>query len=200
MVSGLLIPIHRRRMLRHTITLLSLLASVALAPAALDLTATVHEFSAQGILYQQLKFKDDKRTVTMELPPRWTFRGSPARLQLVPPDKRFAEATIEIAPLPPGQALDEAVMQALEQEVIASVPPASQAITVTRRQPAQLLDGKPAFQIELSYKALGETFRRTTTYVNLPESRLTFRVTATEGDFEKVAGSFHRCALNLTWE
>ena len=179
---------------------LLLLASAACAAGALQLSATVHEYTSAGIQYRQLKFKDDSRSVTMELPNRWTYRSSPARLQLVPADKNFAEATMEITPLPPGQPLDAAAMQALEQHTLATVPPASQSITVTSRHQMVLFDGKPAFQVALSYKALGESFRRTTTYVNFPESRLTIQVVAREADFEEVANTFHRSAYGLTWE
>ncbi len=91
-------------------------------------------------------------------------------------------------------------MRALEQQAVAAAPPGSQAITVTGREQMTLFDGKPAFQVALSYKALGESFRRTTTYVNLPESRLTIRVTAKESDFERVADAFHRSVFGLTWE
>ena len=200
---------------RAAVTLVALFASALAAAGALDLTPTPHDFTAHGIAYRQLKFKDDKRTVVMDLPNRWTFRGNATRLQLTPPDQKFAEGTIEVirteqpappapqpqpAPPPAPQPFDDAGKQELERQVLAALPPGSQAATVSGRHESVVLGGKPGYEVVVAYQTLGEKFRRSTVFVNFPDMRLVFRVTAKESDFEQVANSFQRSALSLTWE
>lgn len=195
--------------IRATAAALALVCSGS-AWAVLELNPMPHEYTAHGIIYRQLKFKDDKQTVAMDLPKGWTYRGSPARLQLVPPpEMRFADGTIEVVPFPPpapgaepprAQPLDPAAMQAVEQQALASVPPGSQFTKVISKDESITYTDKPTFTVVISYQMLGETFVRSTRIVNFPDFRFLLRVSAQQRDFEQVSDTFYRSALSFTWE
>ena len=183
--------------------LLLLVASAGLGHGGLDLTPTRTEYVSEGIIYQQLSFKDRERTVSMELPSRWTARGSSGRLQLIPPDAKYAEGSIETtaldAPLP---AWDDEALQALRTRALNAVPPTSQSVQVVGEQQNSLVLGgvHGGFEVVVSYKAVGETFKRSTVFVNLPNAQLTFRFTAPEADFPRLNGAFQRAVHSWQWK
>lgn len=198
-------------MIRGALTCILLLASAVYAGAVLDLSPIPHEHVAQGIVYKQLKFKDATRTVVMDLPNRWTYRGSASRLQLTPPDTSFTEALLEVVPVAPQppvpstapaprSPLDQAAMQALEQQALAAVPPGSQFVTLVSQREGVAFVDKPRVEIVVSYQTLGEKFRRSSSFVEFADFRLVMRVTAKESEFEKISDAFYRAVLSLTWE
>ena len=107
-----------------------LLMAVALrsATAAIDFTPLVKEYTRQGMVYRQVTLKDDKADITFVPPQGWTVRGVSARLQLSPPHSNLAEATVEAASLPGPQPFDEKTTKVIEQQVVNSAPPGSQAV------------------------------------------------------------------------
>ena len=180
-------------MLPKTILAVLILAFVLTANAALDLTPTEHTFVGHGVPYRQLLFRDGKKSISMELPAGWSFRGGATRLQLTPPDKNFAEAVIEVAALPAAQPLDEAATQKIEQQVLSTVPPGSQnVIVIERNRNAVVIGGNESFEVFLTFQTLGQTFCRSTVVVNCPEMLLTFRFTAPKSEFAALNKTFRR--------
>lgn len=176
-----------------------LLATAVAANAArkINLSATVQEYVAEGMVCQQLLFNDDKGPISLELPPKWAYRGSANRLQLIPPDKPFAEGTIEAAPLDTPHPLDAAAMQAITDHALASVPPGAQAVALIGTvENSFFIEGNPAYDVIISYKTLGETFRRTVTVVNSPDTQFIFRFTAREADFQALNKVFRRALMS----
>src|SRR6266568_4275447 len=112
-------------LLRSTVSLL-LFVTALTARGGIDLTPSVNEYVAQGIKFQQLTFKEDKRRIEYEPPSGWKFDGGPNQLHLVPPQKNFAEAVIAVTPLNKPQPLDENTIKLLEQQFVASLPTGSQ--------------------------------------------------------------------------
>lgn len=169
-------------------------ALVLRAEAALDLTATPEEYIGEGITYRRLVFKDDQGRVEMELPRGWSYRGGgAARMQLTPPGTGSAEAFIEAEALPPSPAFDEPTTKALEQQAVTAVPQESQSVTLVQtNQGIAGPDGRESLEVVVSYKILGSIFIRSTLFVNFPENRLRFRITAPEKDFEALSKTFHR--------
>lgn len=190
----------------YRVCLLPLLLIVAFAGparAALDLTPTRTEYVSEGIIYQQLSFKDGERAVSMELPARWTARGGAARLQLIPPDAKFSEGSIEATPLDaPLPAWDEEALKALRARALSAVPPGSQSVEIVGEQQNSIVLGgmHGGFEVVVAYKALGETFRRSTVFVNLPHAQLVIRFTAPDGDFPRLNGVFQRAVRSWEWK
>jgi hypothetical protein len=178
-------------MVKRILLLNSILAFVCqIASAALDLTPQAREYTSQGFSYVQLSFKDDDGGVCYNPPLNWTYRGSVPRLQLTPPNKSLAQATIEAGSA--AQPLTPELQQKLVQEAVAGVPPGSQAVEVVKQEEnTVLIDGRGSFEVTLSYKALGETFERSVVFVNVADLRLCFRLTARTADFVSVKAAFH---------
>jgi hypothetical protein len=167
--------------------------------AAIDLTAVPHDYVAEGIRHQELTFKDGERTVTMELPNKWTFRNNADRLELTPPQTKFAEGVIQAVPLAAPQPLDEAAKKILAQRVVTAVPPNSDAIAVEEKENSVLINGNESFEVVVCYKTMGYTFQSSTIFVNCPETQLIFRFTAPKADFEALNKVFRRSILSWQW-
>lgn len=169
------------------------------ANAELDLTATAHEYVAEGISHQELAFKDGKRTITMDLPNKWSFRNNADRLELTPPQTKFAEGVIQAVPLAAPQPLDEAAKKNLAERVLAVVPPKSDAIVVEERENPVLINGNESFEVVICYKMMGYKFQSSTIIVNCPETQLIFRFTAPKDDFEGLNRLFRGAILSWQW-
>ncbi len=105
---------------------LAVLPQIAAAGNAIEFSASLQEFTGQGIIYHRLIFKDDKRTVFYQPPQGWTAEMAGNRLRLKPSDKTFAEAEITSVPLKKPAAFDEPTVAALMQQVLSNAPPTSQ--------------------------------------------------------------------------
>jgi hypothetical protein len=174
----------------------------ATARSAPDLTATQEEYIGEGITYQRLVFRDDKRRVEMELPQGWSFRNNgPGRLDLVPPKQSAGEASIRVEAAPSQPGFDDAVSKSLVDRAQAAVPVDSQAVEVLQTDKNSLTPGgHEAFDVILSFKRIGVTFRRRMTFVNFPDCQIVLQVTASEAEFKKVDGPFVGAFRSWTWK
>ena len=180
--------------------LLSVVAFSIRATAAVDLTPTPSEYTAEGMTFRQLSFKDGKRRVVYELPRQWSYRGDGTSLQLVPQNSVRAEASIQVADIPKPQAFDEKLFAALREQSLRAAPPAAQNVTLLNEEfnPVRLERGD-TYCVTTSYQALGETFLRSTLYVILSDAQLTFRLTARKPDFEQLERTFRTSILSWHW-
>src|SRR5947209_7401129 len=121
-------------MVRVFSTLLSLSLAVCGAIAGIDLTPKVAEIKSEGIVLRQVTFATDDGMATYVPPFGWNIRGGKDRVQLTPPSKTFAEASITSEPLQKIQPFDEPVVEALEQQVIAEVGAAAESVQVLSRE------------------------------------------------------------------
>jgi hypothetical protein len=170
------------------------------ARAAIDLTPSASEYSAEGMTFKQLSFKDGKRQVVYELPRLWTYRGDGASLQLVPPNSVRADASIQVADVPKPQAFDEKLFTALREQSLRSAPPGAMNVTLVSEElnPVRLERGD-VYAVTISYQTLGETIVRSMLYVNLSDAQLTFRLTARKADFEPLQRAFRSSILSWHW-
>jgi hypothetical protein len=187
-------------MLRLSIALLCLLLLVPGAIAEIDFTPTVNKYYSQGAEYSSVTFKDDKRSISMELPRRWRCRGDASRLQFMPPDQGFAEGVVQASPPLRARAFDEATVRALEAEVMNTLPSGTQAATILRRQENPvILYQNLSYEIVVSYQTLGQTFQRSVIFVSCPDAQLVFRFTAPKASFESLNNAFSRCISSWTF-
>ncbi len=178
--------------------LLVLLA--AMSANALDLTPVVSEYVAEGITFRQLTFKDGKRQVVYEPPRQWTCRGSVSSLQLTPTKTDRADAVIQAVELKAPQKLDNKAIDALREQFLKSLPPGSQGvILLSEEQNPVSLENGASYAVTVAYQALGETFLRSVVFVNLPETQLSFRLTARKADFETIQKQFRSSILSWHW-
>lgn len=183
-------------MLRASIILL-LVASAVAGYAGIDLTPSIVEYTNSGAKIQQLIFKYNDRQIEYEPPARWRFHGEAKQLRLDPPEKEFAEVAIEAIPLQKPQPLDEKTVKLCAEQFLASVPPGSQSAKVDEIVPNPvLLDGNPSVQITMSFQAMGQKFVRTAIVAHLKDTRLVFRLTALEDDFEPLFRAFKTSILS----
>jgi hypothetical protein len=177
-----------------------LVAFAISARGGIDLTPSTSEYTAEGITFKQLSFKDGKRRVLYELPYLWSYRGDGASLQLVPPNSVRADASILIADVAKPQAFDEKLFAALREQSLRAAPPGAQNVILTNEElnPVRL-EGSDAYCVTISYQALGETFHRSMLYVNLPNAQLIFKLSARKADFEPLQRAFRSSILSWHW-
>jgi len=170
------------------------------ANAAIDLTPTVSEYTAEGIRFRQLSFKDGKQRVIYEPPRQWTVRGGGSDLRLVPPTAERADASIQVTELPRPQPFDEKLFAALKEQCLRSVPPGAQnAVIVSEEQNPVRLERGDCYAVTVSYQSIGETFFRSVLFANIPDAQLTFRLTARKADFESLQRAFRSSILSWHW-
>ena len=183
----------------QTLTALIVINATAAAYAIVDLTPTPGEYKAEGITYHQLIFKDDEQKISYDLPHGWSYRFDAGRILLSPADTPFAEASIEARALPKPQPFDQPTIDRLSQQVLTTLPPNSEAITITKsEQNPVLLNGNLSYEIVASYKTMGSVFQRTVLFINVPGTQLIFKLSARKSDFERLYGIFR--ASVLTWQ
>ena len=166
----------------------------------MDLTPQSKEYTAEGITFRQLFFKDGIRRVVYELPRNWSYGGDATSLQLVPPKADRADASIQVVDMPKAQPFDEKLLAALKEQSLRGVPPGVQTVaTINEEINSVRLESGDSYAITISYQALGETFVRSTLYVNLPTALLTFRLTARKADFDPLQRAFRSSILSWHW-
>jgi hypothetical protein len=177
-----------------------ILATVVTARAGVDLTPSVNDYVSEGMKYQKLIFRDDKRSVEYNPPASWSYVGSAARLRLTPPKKNFAEATIEAISLEKPRALDQTAVKAAEERLIAELPPGSQFAKVEQDiENSVPVNGGPSFEIVISYQAMGEKLFKSIVLANVRNTQLVFRLTARKDDFETLHRDFKSSIFSWHW-
>jgi hypothetical protein len=181
-------------MLRLCTVLALLVSPLASLRAQLDLTSAVTEYEAGGFKHRQLTFQYNQNRVQYEPPNGWTFRSEPRRIELTPPEAKFAKAVIEATPVDAPQAFDT---NALKERFVAEVPPGSQGVKVEDEGESPVQPGGyPSFQFTISYQAMGEKFLKRAIFVNLPDTQLVFRFTSRKDDFEALFVDFKRSIMS----
>jgi hypothetical protein len=172
----------------------------AFVKAGIDLTPTVGEYTAEGVKFQQLAFRDDKERIEYELPRGWSFDGSAAELHLKPVGKNFAEAVIQAAPLSKPQLLDESARSALKEKTLVDLPAGSQFAKIEQEKESPLLlNGQATFELIVSYQLMGEKFSRSILFANRPNAQWSFRLTAKKADFDSLQTELRRSILSWHW-
>src|SRR4051812_7316547 len=188
-------------MTRATFTILLALLLIRTSQAHLDLTPTPTEYVAEGIIFQRLTFKQANNTSLSYQPPRgWTCRGGADRLQLTPAQVTRAEALIQALPLASAQSLDEKSEAFLREQFLNTLPPGSQLVKLlNEEQNPVVLDNKLSYAVTASYQVIGETFVRSTLFINLADTQLRFTLNARQSDFEKLNRAFRQSLYSWQW-
>lgn len=185
--------------LRLTIALFSLLFFLPGTKAEINFTPTVKQYFSEGAEYSSVSFTDDKRTISMEVPRKWSCRGDASRVQFMPPDQTFAEGVVQATPPMRTAAFDEAGVKALEEQVLKSLPSGSQGTVVNRQENPVILNQNLSYEIVVSYQTLGQWFKRSVIFVNCPDVQLVFRFTAPKAAFENLNNAFRRSIYSWQW-
>jgi hypothetical protein len=181
--------------------ILSILCGGLVGPAyaGLNLTPLTKEYTEDGVTYREVSFKNGEGSQKFNPPEGWTLRGQETRLQLNPPKKDFAEAVIEVSPSPAAE-IDEGVIKAFKEKVIATLPSGSTAVTtISEAQNGLMPSGRPSYEIMVSYQHWGKTYQRSVLLVNGPQEHLTFKFTAIREDFTALQNVFRRSVASWQW-
>jgi hypothetical protein len=182
--------------MRYAIALIAL--SVATSHAAIDLNASLMEYKANGVMFNQLVFKDGTKQVTYELPPQWSHRNMGGSVKLVAPASSNADIVIQAVPLAPPQPLDEKGVAQARQHFTQNLPPTAQTLKVVEE--VNTVPFKVAnCEFTATYQALGENFTRRALYINLPDTQLIFRLSARKTEFEGLWRTFRSSILSWQW-
>jgi hypothetical protein len=188
-------------MRRTFFLLVCLAASLAAAQAAIDLNPALTEYTANGITFKQLVFKDDQKRITYELPPQWTYRALGDSVKLIPPTNSTADITIQAIPLLSPQSLDDKGIAAARDHFVRGMPPGSQTVKVLSEEQNTIpFKAGANCEITASYQTLGETYIRRAIYINLPDTQLIFRLNARKNEFEGLYRTFRGSILSWQWE
>lgn len=184
----------------RTLLLLVLLTWSLSAKAAIDLTPTTSEYVAEGLTFRQFSLKDGDRRIVFEPPQHWAYHGTSTTMQFAPPNVPRAEAVIQVADVKAPARLDDNVIAALREKFTAALPPGCQGAQIINEEfnPVQV-ERASSYGITGKYQVLGETFVRSTVFVNLPTTELTFRLSARQADFDKLNKQFRESILSWHW-
>jgi hypothetical protein len=187
--------------MRRTFSLLvCLAASLATAKAAIDLNPALAQYTANGITFKQLVFKDDQKQITYELPPQWTYRALGDSVKLVPENNSTADITIQALPLVSPQPLDDKWIAAAREHFLRGMAPGGQTVKVLSEEQNTIpFKAGTSYEITVSYQALGETFIRRAVYINLPDTQLIFRLNVRKNEFENLWRTFRGSILSWQW-
>src|SRR5205085_3628756 len=150
---------------------------------AVNLTATPREYSAEGVNYRELVFGDGERKVFVELPAKWGFRSSPAKLEFTAPESRFISASIESAAVVAPRLFDAATVEGLVAKSVAEIPSSATRVTTETRANPVLIGDRESLEVLVTYRLGDATYQRSTIFLDLPESQLTFRFSAPKEQF-----------------
>ena len=184
---------------------LFLLMLGATAHAAVDLTPTPHEYVASGIKNRELLFADrtkdqQQRQVSYTPPAKWSWRYSATALIMIPPDVSQAEAAIEPTQVTTPREFDDAYVRELVEIAVQSLPPGSQNVTVVEQQKNPvLMGGNATFRVVVSYETYGHAFKKSMTFLNLPDCQLAFRLIARKDIFDGLDKEFRGSLFSWQW-
>ena len=187
-------------MAKSAAPLIALLFVATTCLGAIDFNPVPGERVLDGIKFPQLFFKQDGKKIIYEQPRGWNYSGSTASIKFIPPHLVQAEAEIDQSPLQKPPKLDEETVKALQAQVLASVPPKSQNVTlVSEEKNPLLINNNETYAVTISYIAFGQEFQRSVLFLNVSDTQVRFRVTARKGDFEKVNRAFRASLFSWQW-
>ena len=171
------------------------------AAAAIDFTPTSGERVLEGVVFKQVLFHQAGHEIAYEPPRGWTYTGDATQLKLTPPNMSQAQATMEQAPLPAPQLLDEATLRQLQQAALASAPGGAQKIALVSEEKNPLrVNQQETYEVIIGYNFFGQDYQLSVLYANLPDMQLRFRSVARKADFEKVHREFRASLFTLSWK
>jgi hypothetical protein len=177
-----------------------LLALATTVGASIDFTPAVNQYQSEGAQYSSVNFKDEKRSVSIILPRQWTCHGESSRLQMTPPKQSFAEGVLQSVPTKGSRRFDETTLKILEQQVVSTLPAGSQGVTMVSQQENTIMLGQNlSYEFVVSYKTLGQDFRRSVIFVNCPDQQLVFRFSAPTAAFENLNKAFRQSLCSWQW-
>jgi hypothetical protein len=184
----------------RTLLLFGFMSLAASARASIDFTPTVTPYISEGAEYATATFKDEKRVISLSVPRQWTCHGDASRLQLTPPNQKFAEGVIQSVSAKEPVRFDEAAVASLAQQAIATLPIGSQGATlVSQQENPVIIGGNLSYEFVVSYQTLGQTFQRSVIIVSCPAQALIFRFTAPKHEFEALNRAFRQSLCSWTW-
>ena len=179
---------------------LALVPLTAAVSAEINFTPTIDRYMSEGAEYANASFKDGKKNVSIAVPRTWSCRGDAARLQFIPPNQSFAEGIIQSVPTKTVIRFDEPTVKAIEQQVLAELPPGSQdAKVVAQQENPVLLNQNLSYEFTVTYKTVGQTFLRNVVIVSCPEQALIFKFTAPKAVFDGLNHSFRQSIYSWHW-
>ena len=150
----------------------------------MDFTPVSGERTLEGIVFKQLLFHQDGRTISYEQPRGWTVTGDAQSLKLTPAGVSQAQASMEQAPLSEPQVLDAATTAKLASQVLASVPNESKDVTLMAEEKSPLrINQQETYAVTVSYTFYSQDYALSVLFANLPDTQLRFRVVRAESRF-----------------
>jgi hypothetical protein len=170
---------------------LAAVIGIGSARAELQLNPEIAEYDLDGMKFKQLAFPDGDKRATYQPPPKWEYYGSDNQLTLHPPAKLQAEATVTRISAGEPSSFDDESIKRLTAAALALLPKESTGVTVLSREKNPFkISGRETFQVVLSYKLLGQTFRRSVLFLNRDRDQLRFQLVAREADFNELQSAF----------
>jgi len=181
-----------------------LFSTLRLAMAAgnlVEFSAALQKFEGEGITYQRLVFKDDKRVIYYQPPRGWKCNAFGNLLTLTPADRTFAEAKISSVALDKAVSLDDKAADAFKQQVLSSLPEGSRnAAVVKQEQNGITLNNNSMLEVIVSYDVYGQSFQRSVFLLNTPANQVRFQFTARKADFDALYRQFRESVVTWEWQ
>jgi hypothetical protein len=160
------------------------------AHAELDLTPKPSHYELDGVTFKQLAFSDGSKTVTYTPPRGWDYSGNASQLTLQPPGKDQAEAKITKVTLSQPASFDEEMVKKLVQEVMGSVPNATNIQLVSKEKNPLMIERKETLLVIFSYNLYGGAYNRSILFLNRGREQIRFQLTSKQADFKELQKAF----------
>jgi hypothetical protein len=167
------------------VLILAGLFGAASVHAQLQLSPSATEYEFDGARFKALAFPNGGITAIYQPPNGWEYFGGGDQLTLRPRGKAQAQATITRQPLQQPAAFNDATVQQLAAQSLASAPQGSDGVhLISQAKNSVPVSGKETAGMILSYQLSGQSFTRSILFLNRGKEQLRFQFTAKSEDFQ----------------
>jgi hypothetical protein len=174
--------------------------AAASARASIDFNPQVAEQALAGIVFKQLIFHEQNKPIAYQQPRGWSYSADAGRIRFTPPDVAQAHAVIEQSPLSAPQKFDEKTTKVLEQDVLNSVPNATNLRMIGTQANPVIINSNETYEVTVEYELYGQRFTTSVIFMNLPDTQVRFRLASRKEDFEKLNKAFRASLYSWQWQ
>lgn len=200
MVSRRLVSIRGTLCRRVLVALILAVLCHSTARAELSLTPQREDYELEGMQLWRLVFETGTASNARYRPPDgWDYSGSAQRLNLRPPGKASAEASVVRLHLKDFPSCNESGAKKLDEIALGMLPEAAEGAKIESSAPGPLqISGKDTYLVQVSYNYYGQRFSRYCLFLVSESGPMRFQLTSLQTDYDQLVPAFQK-SLH-TWQ
>ena len=186
--------------MRRTLLLLLAASVTRFAIAApIDFTPASGTRKLEGIVFPQVNFHRDGRTITYEPPKDWAYTGDANHFIVTPPNSLQAQGKFEQTQLQAPQVFDAAALEELRRFVLSSIPADAQDAKIVSEEANPVrINGKDSYEIIATYTYFGQRQQVGVIFASYGDMQLRCRFVAHQADFVPLYRAFRASLFTLS--